>query len=208
MCKSDGGAGGPLRFASMTRRHASMVASSPRSFAASRAAQAASEGLSYVSLSDVSLSDLVLSDLVPSDLGLSDLALSDLAPSDLGSSEIIPRRSPAAAPNWIAFMVNVPQPISMHVMRSQAVRTGFSTRGIFACLIEFQNASGCVDVEAGKLVFQVGQVQRGDAVIFCAEKQQCHGRRPRKVEGFGQNQQHLSVLAQQGAFNHIAGQGA
>src|ERR1700730_10997513 len=97
MCKSDGEAGAPLRFASMTRRHAATVASSPRSFAASRAAQAASKGLSAMSLSYVSLSDL---------------ALSDLGLSDLGSPEILPKRAGAAAPNRIAFMVNVPRPIS------------------------------------------------------------------------------------------------
>src|ERR1700688_4319287 len=107
MCKSDGEAGAPLRFASMTRRHAATVASSPRSFAASRAAQAASKGLSAMSLSYVSLSDLALSDL-----GLSDLGLSDLGLSDLGSPEILPKRAGAAAPNRIAFMVNVPRPIS------------------------------------------------------------------------------------------------
>src|ERR1700682_2200101 len=104
MCKSDGEASAPLRFASMTRRHAATVASSPRSFAASRATQAASEGLS---------------DESPSDLGLS-----DLAPSDLGSPEIIPRRrSGAAAPNRIAFMVNVPRPIS-HLNAYDAERGG------------------------------------------------------------------------------------
>src|SRR5713226_6058221 len=92
MCKSDGEARAPLRFASMTRRHAATVASSPRSFAASRATHAASEGLS--------------------DKGPSDLALSDLGLSDLGSPEIIPKRPGAAAPNRIAFKTNVPQPIS------------------------------------------------------------------------------------------------
>src|SRR5450631_4727272 len=97
MCKSDGEASAPLRFASMTRRHASMVALSPRSFAASRATQAASEGLSAMSLSYVSLSDL---------------ALSDVGLSDLGSPEILPKRAGAATPNRIAFMVNVPRPIS------------------------------------------------------------------------------------------------
>src|SRR5450631_1350954 len=107
MCKSDGEASAPLRFASMTRRHASMVALSPRSFAASRATQAASEGLSAMSLSYVSLSDLALSDV-----GLSDVGLSDLGLSDLGSPEILPKRAGAATPNRIAFMVNVPRPIS------------------------------------------------------------------------------------------------
>src|ERR1700732_4411463 len=102
MCKSDGEAGARLRFASMARRHAATVASSPRSFAASRAAQAASKGLSAMSLSYVSLSDLALSDL-----GLSDSSL-----SDFGSPEILPKRAGAAAPNRIAFMVNVPRPIS------------------------------------------------------------------------------------------------
>src|SRR5229473_2775564 len=113
MCKSDGEASAPLRFASMTRRHAATVASSPRSFAASRAAQAASEGLS-----DKGPSDLVLSDLAPSDLALSDLGL-----SDLGSPEIIPKRPGAAAPNRIAFMTNVPQSIS-HLNACDAERGG------------------------------------------------------------------------------------
>src|SRR3977135_2809468 len=106
MCKSDGEASAPLRFASMTRRAAATVASSPRSFAASRAAQAASEGLSTMSPSDVSLSDVSLSDLA-----LSHLSLSDLGLSDLGSPEILPKRAGAAALNRIAFMVNAPQPI-------------------------------------------------------------------------------------------------
>src|SRR6266436_7398270 len=107
MCKSDGEASAPLRFASMTRRHAATVASSPRSFAASRAAQAASDGWSAMSPSDVGLADASLSDL-----GLSGLALSELALSDLGSPEILPKRAGAAAPNRIAFMTNAPQPIS------------------------------------------------------------------------------------------------
>src|ERR1700720_3159817 len=118
MCKSDGEAGAPLRFASMTRRHASMVALSPRSFAASRATQAASEGLSAMSLSDPGLADAS-----PSDLGISDLGLSDLGLSDLGSSEILPKRLGAAAPNRIAFMVNVPRPIS-HLNAYDAERGG------------------------------------------------------------------------------------
>src|ERR1700732_777876 len=113
MCKSDGEAGAPLRFASMTRRHASMVALSPRSFAASRATQAASEGLSAMSLSDAGLADA----------GRSDLGLSDLGLSDLGSSEILPKRLGAAAPNRIAFMVNVPRPIS-HLNAYDAERGG------------------------------------------------------------------------------------
>src|SRR5450631_1020834 len=107
MCKSDGEAAVPLRLASMTRRHASMVASSPRSFAASRATQAASEGLSAMSLSDVGLPDATLSASC-----LSGLALSELALSDLGSSEILPKRAGAAAPKRIAFITNVPPPIS------------------------------------------------------------------------------------------------
>src|SRR5260370_41456515 len=97
MCKSDGEASAPRRFASMTRRHASTVASSPRSFAASRTAQAASEDLSDEGLSDVSLADV---------------SLADLALSDLGSPEIIPRRSGAVVPNRIVFIANVPQAIS------------------------------------------------------------------------------------------------
>src|SRR5271156_1553209 len=46
MCRSDGEAGAPFRLASMTRRQASTVTSSPRSLAASRTIQAASRGLS------------------------------------------------------------------------------------------------------------------------------------------------------------------
>src|ERR1700693_5540485 len=46
MCKSDGEAGVLFRLASMTRRQASTVAWSPRSFAASRTIQAASEDFS------------------------------------------------------------------------------------------------------------------------------------------------------------------
>src|ERR1700686_3194225 len=46
MCRSASEAGVPFRLASMTRRQASTVAWSPRSFAASRTIQAASEDLS------------------------------------------------------------------------------------------------------------------------------------------------------------------
>jgi hypothetical protein len=50
--------------------------------------------------------------LALSDVGLSDVGLSDLGLSDLGSPEILPKRAGAATPNRIAFMVNVPRPIS------------------------------------------------------------------------------------------------
>ena len=56
------------------------------------------------------------------------------------------------------------------------------------------------------LAFQVVQVLGGDAVILGAEKQQRHGRRPRKVERLGQDQQHFPVPVQQGAFDHVARQ--
>ena len=77
---------------------------------------------------------------------------------------------------------------------------------MLAGLIKFQNAPGRLDVEAAKLVFQIFQVERGDAVILCAEKKQCHGRIPRKVEGFGQNQQGFPVPVHKGSFDHIARQ--
>src|SRR6266446_3189924 len=98
--------------------------------------------------------------------------------------------------------------ISMRGKRRLARRTGFGTRGIFAGLIELQNAPGCLDVEAAKLAFQISQLLGGDPVILGAKKKQCHCRRPREIEGFGQNQYHFPVLVQQGAFDHVARQGA
>src|SRR5437879_9795721 len=87
--------------------------------------------------------------------------------------------------------------ISMQMKRRRALQARISTPGILARLIEFQNAAGGLDVKAAKLVFQVIQVLCGDAVIFCAEKKQRHCGLPRKVEGFGENQQHFSLLVEQ-----------
>src|SRR6266567_6845629 len=98
--------------------------------------------------------------------------------------------------------------ISMHVKRRLARRSGIGTRGSLAALIELQNAPGCLDVEATKLAFQISQLLGGDPVILGAKKKQCHCRRPREIEGFGQNQYHFPVLVQQGAFDHVARQGA
>src|SRR5438552_3642633 len=179
ICRSDWAAAVPFRLASMTRRQASTVTSSPRSLAASRTFHAASSDLSGV-----------------------------------GSSEAMPRRSRAAAPNEIACMVMSP-PISYRSSlpktlspkkRGLALDVGIAGRGVLAGLIKFQNAPGRLDVEAAKLVFQIFQVERGDAMILCAEKKQCHGRIPRKVEGFGQNQQGFPVPVHKGSFDHIARQ--
>src|SRR5437016_1934433 len=174
MCRSDWAAGVPFRLASMTRRQASTVASSPRSLAASRTFQAASSDL-----------------------------------SGFGSSEAMPKHSHATAPSEIAFIVISP-PISYRSSlpknRGLAPDVGIGGCRVLAGLIKFQNAPGGLDVEAAKLVFQVFQVVRRDAVILCAEKKQCHGRVPRKVEGFAQNQQRFPVPVHQGSFNHVARQ--
>src|SRR5437588_11098453 len=178
MCKSDGEATVPFRPASITRRQASTVTWSPRPLAASSTFQAASSDL-----------------------------------SGFGSSEAAPRPSHAMAPNGIAFIV-IPPPSSFR--SSLAKKLSPKKRGlalnvdiaVLARLIKFQNAPGRLNVEAAKLVFQVFQIERGDAVILCAEKKQCHGRIPRKVEGFGQNQQGFPVPVHKGSFDHIARQRA
>ena len=55
-------------------------------------------------------------------------------------------------------------------------------------------------------VSSVAQLLGGDAVILGAEEQQGHGGCPRKVERLGQNQQHLPVLVEQRAFDHVGRQ--
>src|ERR1700730_813720 len=174
MCRSASEGAVPFRLASMTRRQASTVTSSPRSLAASSTFQATSSDLSGVS-----------------------------------SSETAPVRSSATAPNENAFMV-MPPPIlcrsSLRKTRGLARHVGTSGRSAFAGLVKFQNAPGRLDVEMTVFVFEVLQVVRGDAVILGAEKQQRHGRVPRKVQGLGENQQRLPVAVQQGSFDHVAGQ--
>src|SRR6266478_1294071 len=132
ICRSDWAAGVPFRLASMTRRQASTVTSSPRSLAASRTFQAASSDLSGV-----------------------------------GSSEAMPRRSHAAGPNEIAFIVISP-PISCRSSLPKkcglAFDVGIGGRCVLAGLIKLQNAPRRLDVEPAKLVFQGFQVVRGDAV--------------------------------------------
>src|SRR5271169_3638085 len=156
ICRSASDGAVPFRLASITRRQASTVTSSPRSLAASSTFQAASRDL-----------------------------------SGFGSSETS-ACSQATAPNETALMVISP-PISYRLSlgntRGLARDVGTGGRGILAGLIEFHDAAGCRDVEVTELVFQVLQVVRGDAVIPGAEKKQRHARIPRKVEGFGQNQQ-------------------
>src|SRR6266700_536899 len=176
MCRSDWATGVPFRLASMTRRQASTVTSSPRSLAASRTFQAASSDL-----------------------------------SGFDSSEAMPKCSHAAAPSEFAFIVISP-PISyrssLPKKRGLAFDVGIGDRRVLAGLIKFQNAPGRLDVQAAKLAFQVFQVVRSDAVILCAEKKQGHSRVPRRVEGFGQNQQRFAVPVHEGSFDHVARQRA
>src|SRR3984893_7669888 len=141
----------PFKLASMTRRQNSPVASSLRSVAASRTVRAVS---SVPSCLEASISVFAPPPFLPK-----------LSAADLPNTG-------TALPNVTAFMF-----VSSHSGRGKCDRlrlAGFGNRAILAGLIECKNASRRLDVEAAVLAFQVSQVLRGDAVIFCAEKQQGH----------------------------------
>src|ERR1700719_1651967 len=145
----------PFRLASMTRRQTSAVASSLKSVAASRTVRAAS---SVPSCFEASMSVFAGPPFLPK-----------LSAADLPNTG-------TALPNVTAFMF-----VSSHSgrgMRHRLRLAGLGSRPILAGLIECKNASRRLDVEAAVLAFQVSQVLRGDAMIFCAEKQQGHRRLP------------------------------
>src|ERR1700722_13382514 len=145
----------PFKLASMTRRQISAVASSLRSVAASRTVRAVS---SVPSCLEASISVFAPPPFLPK-----------LSAADLPNTG-------TALPNVTAFMF-----VSSHSGRGKCDRlrlAGFGNRAILAGLIECKNASRRLDVEAAVLAFQVSQVLRGDAVIFCAKKQQGHLRLP------------------------------
>jgi len=140
----------------MTRRHAATGRIVPEIVRASRAAQAASEGLSTMSPSDVSLSDVRSIRLGPITLEPIRLGAITTWAHRKSCRSVRVRLRRTGLRSWSCS--HTKSHISMHVMRSEAVRTGFSNRGTLACLIEFQNASDVSsNVEAGKLVFQVSQ---------------------------------------------------
>src|SRR5260370_32394824 len=122
----------------------------------------------------------------------------------------LPKRWPAAPPNRIAFIADIPHPLSvrssLHGKRGLPLGAGIGASGMLARLIELQDAAGCLDVEAAKFAFQIVQVLGGDAGILCAKEQEPPGRGPPKVPRLGQHEQHLPNLVQQGPFGLDADQ--
>ena len=83
---------------------------------------------------------------------------------------------------------------------------GSSRQRDLARFVKTQNCSRGVDVETFELFSHVIQVSCGDAVFFCAEKQQGHRSFPLEVEGFGEDQCQFTAAIGQCSFHHVDGQ--